>query len=233
MAREASGSAPARAATRGSDRATAPDLVGGYLRAQRERSGIGVRELAVRIGVSPSLISQVERGKSRPSVGTLYAISEELGLSLDQMLRELGGDGPKGSDGEAERSIVRKGSGAVFELGSGVLWERLTEERGADVDFLQVSYDVGGASTLDATLVRHSGREYGYVLRGQLGVTVGFETHELGAGDAISFDSALPHRLFNAGSSPVQGIWLVLGRGQSDRRVLRRRDKNGGSDGSP
>jgi len=52
--------------------------VGTRLRAYRERAGIGVRELARRVGVSPSMISQIETGKTQPSVSTLYAVVSEL-----------------------------------------------------------------------------------------------------------------------------------------------------------
>jgi transcriptional regulator with XRE-family HTH domain len=55
------------------------------LRAERERRNISVRELARRLQVSPSAISQIERGIARPSVATLYAIVAELGLSLDEL----------------------------------------------------------------------------------------------------------------------------------------------------
>ena len=47
--------------------------VGPRLRARREERGVSLRELARRLGVSPSALSQIETGKSRPSVGTLYA----------------------------------------------------------------------------------------------------------------------------------------------------------------
>jgi uncharacterized cupin superfamily protein len=54
------------------------------------------------------------------------------------------------------------------------------------------------------------------VLRGILEVTVGFETSRVGPGDAISFDSTLPHRLANRGPEPVEAVWLVIGRHSPD-----------------
>ena len=50
------------------------------------------------------------------------------------------------------------------------------------------------------------------MLRGRLGVTVGFEDYELGPGDSISFDSTVPHRLHNEGDETVEAVWVVLGR---------------------
>jgi mannose-6-phosphate isomerase-like protein (cupin superfamily) len=80
------------------------------------------------------------------------------------------------------------------------------------VDFLHTTYEVGGASTPDESLMRHDGREYGYVMSGTLGVQIGFDEYELSPGDSIAFDSTLPHRLFNAGDVRVHAIWLVVGR---------------------
>jgi transcriptional regulator with XRE-family HTH domain len=57
--------------------------LGPRLRRVREDRGLSVRELARRISCSPSLISQIERGLSAPSVGILYALASELRTSLD------------------------------------------------------------------------------------------------------------------------------------------------------
>jgi transcriptional regulator with XRE-family HTH domain len=59
--------------------------VGAHLRARREEQGVSLRELARRLQISPSALSQIETGKSRPSVGTLYAIVSELRMSLDEL----------------------------------------------------------------------------------------------------------------------------------------------------
>ena len=108
--------------------------------------------------------------------------------------------------------VVRPEERHVIDLASGVRWERLTSHQHEDVDFLHVIYDVGGSSAGDTMMMRHPGREYGYVLSGYLGVQLGFEEHKLGPGDSIAFDSTQPHRLWNLGEEPVHGIWFVVGR---------------------
>ena len=77
--------APSRTGTPRTASGNALDIVGTRVREERLRQKIGVRELARRVGVSASLISQVELGKASPSVGTLYAIVNELGISLDEL----------------------------------------------------------------------------------------------------------------------------------------------------
>ena len=198
------------------------DGIGERLRDERVKVGLSQRELARRLGLSASLVSQIESGQSKPSVGTLYAIVTELDLSLDRLMR--GDDYPATSgNGAAHRStgpgpVVHPDERKAVELASGVRWEQLTGEAEGEVDFIEAIYEVGGASTPDESLMRHHGREYGYVVSGKLGVQFGFEEHDLGPGDSIAFDSSLPHRLFNKGDVPVHAIWFVLGREADDRR---------------
>ena len=191
------------------------DGIGGRLRQERNKAGISQRELARRLGLSASLISQLESGLSKPSVGTLYAIVTELNLSLDRLIR--GDDyeaSPEATAGNDRRShpLVHPRDRQSIELDSGVRWEELTATSEQGVDFLFAVYEVGGASTPDESLMRHHGREYGYVISGTLGIRIGFQEYELNAGDSIAFDSTQPHRLFNKGDVPVQAIWFVVGR---------------------
>lgn len=196
-----------------------PEGIGARLRAEREARNISMRQLARRLDISPSALSQVETGTSRPSVRTLYAIVSELGLSLDEIFRPELKDGG-GRDGDGGVALVQGAeSRKVIELESGVRWERLTPMPDQAVDFLCVTYEVGGASSTSERLARHSGREYGLVMEGRLKITVGFESYELGPGDSISFDSTTPHRLVNEGDVPVRAVWFVTGRHGSDPRA--------------
>lgn len=199
------------------------DGIGDRLRTERTKAGISQRELARRLGLSASLISQLESGLSKPSVGTLYAIVTELDLSLDKLLRgdenAVRNDSESGSSGQNGRGspLVHPERRKVIDLASGVRWEQLTADTEEGVDFLHAIYEVGGASTPDESLMRHHGREYGYVVSGKMGIQLGFELFELEPGDSIAFDSTEPHRLFNMGEEPVHAIWFVVGRGADER----------------
>ncbi|MBX5470574.1 MAG: cupin domain-containing protein [Thermoleophilaceae bacterium] len=200
-------------------RGPSPSAVGERVRQRRLDLGLSIRELARRLSVSPSLISQIERGKATPSVGTLYAITSELGISLDALFSEPG-DGPitgLATDGSHPPAsgldpVVRPGERKRIALASGVRWERLTRSADPEVDFLYVTYEPGGASCEEGVLMRHAGKEYGHVLSGRLAVTVGFDEYLLGPGDSISFESTSPHRLATVGHEPVHAIWIVVGR---------------------
>jgi transcriptional regulator with XRE-family HTH domain len=193
--------------------------IGGRLRDVRVKAGISQRELARRLGLSPSLISQLESGLSKPSVGTLYAIVTELNASLDHIIRgDNGATSEVRSDQRAARSpLVHPNERKAVELGSGVRWEQVTRDTEQGIDFLYAIYEVGGASTPDESLMRHHGHEYGYVISGTLGIQLGFDRYELGPGDSIDFESTQPHRLHNIGDQPVHAIWLVIGRGADTR----------------
>jgi transcriptional regulator with XRE-family HTH domain len=201
------------------------DGVGQRLRSERERRGLSLRELARRLEISPSALSQIETGRSRPSVGTLYAIVSELDMSLDELFGSQRAATATSRAAEAEGSgatlVQRRDTRKGIDLESGVRWERLTPTAEQDADFLYVVYEVGGASSREGTHMRHMGREYGVVLSGRLRVTIGFdEEHELAPGDSIAFESSRPHRLENAGDEPVEAIWFVVGRSHSDARKV-------------
>jgi len=58
-------------------------------------------------------------------------------------------------------------------------------------------------------MLQHAGTEFGYLIEGELELTVGFDVVTLRAGDAIGFDSAMPHLLSNRTDELARGIWFV------------------------
>ncbi|HEX6868532.1 MAG TPA: XRE family transcriptional regulator [Candidatus Limnocylindrales bacterium] len=213
-------------------RAGRPDYpeMGERLREARQARGLSLRTLAERLGVSPSLISQIETGRANPSVSTLYAIAAELDVSLDELLFNdrrqpepaapaRAGAGAAGTMAPAH-PLQRAADRHAIRLASGVLWERLTTQSEPGVEFLHVTYEVGGASSPLDAFQRHPGHEWGYVLSGRLQVRIGFDEYVLEPGDAISINSSIPHRLATLGDEPVHAIWFVLGRAQFDAQTL-------------
>jgi transcriptional regulator with XRE-family HTH domain len=195
-----------------------PSQIGPRLREQRERLGMSLREIARRVGVSASLISQIERDKVNPSVSTLWALARELGLNMGDLFDEETGAGDSRPHGAGSTPVVTPEQRAVINLASGVIWERLTPERDPSIEFLRVTYDAGSESCPADSLITHGGREYAFVISGQLGVRVGFDEYYLEPGHSITFDATSPHRLWAIGDEPVEAVWVVVGR-QSDRRL--------------
>jgi DNA-binding XRE family transcriptional regulator/quercetin dioxygenase-like cupin family protein len=209
--------------------------LGPRLRQVREERGLSARELARRVGCSASLISQIERGVSAPSVGVLYALATELGASLDHLFGV--GPGPGAVTGPVAGSLAGSVAGslagsvagsvagglpdghglvqhaasrAVIDLASGVRWERLTPRSDGRTDFLEVIYQPDGHSTDERRALRHDGYEYGLILSGTLQANVGFDRLELGPGDSIAFDSSIPHEYWNRTDRDVRAVWVVV-----------------------
>jgi transcriptional regulator with XRE-family HTH domain/quercetin dioxygenase-like cupin family protein len=214
--------------------------LGHRIREERVRQGTSLRGLAREVGVSASMISQIETAKTQPSVSTLYAITSALGISIEDLFTPPEGAAatppvtpevpPAPPDVPAARPatvlealgsmrgtrlgpLVRPDERRVLTLDTGVTWEMLGELPSRSVDFLRITYPPGGSSSSSGGLMRHPGSEYGIVLAGELILTLGFDEVHLRPGDAISFESTTPHRYRNDGTQPAVGIWFVLERG--------------------
>ena len=192
--------------------------IGERIRTERARKGISLRSLARSVGLSPSLISQIETGKCQPSVSTLYAITTALGVSVQDVFGEASVPGgqvtvparlPRGEAGESGGPVVCPAQREVLEFDSGVIWQRLGRVPGSHVDFLLVSYAPGGCSSPAGRLMQHPGTEYGYLIQGELTVALGRRSHRLTTGDAVSFASVTPHSYRNEGAVPAVGVWFV------------------------
>jgi transcriptional regulator with XRE-family HTH domain len=188
--------------------------IGRRLAAYRAERGLRVAELAREIGVTPSLISQIERGQSRPSVSTLFALAQALDVPVDAFFREAAAAGqpeppPEPDQPPAEaRYVVRQGNRATIDIEGGVRWERLTPETMAHLDFFELVYGPGAES--NPTLYSHPGTEMVLMLSGSLDITVGFETSRLAPGDSMRFPSSLPHRYANPGQTEARAVTVIM-----------------------
>lgn len=186
----------------------ATESIGERLRAARLARGLSLRGLAQSLGVSASLISQIETGKTQPSVSTLYAIVTTLGISIDDLLDV----GPAvASPAPAAPIVQRRSENPLLEMENGVRWERLAVGEGT-AEALLVTYEPGAASSVEGRLMRHAGTEYALILEGRLTLQVEFDTFTLEAGDSLHFDSSRPHMYSNRSSRVARGVWFVAGR---------------------
>lgn len=210
--------------------AAAGDLagdIGRRLAAYRGERGLRVAELAREIGVTPSLISQIERGQSRPSVSTLFALAQALDVPVDAFFREpaavslpdaaspapAADPRPPGAAGLGQhlaeaRYVVRQGNRATIDIEGGVRWERLTPETMPHLDFFELVYGPGAES--NPTLYSHPGTEMVLMLSGTLDISVGFETYRLAPGDSMEFPSSLPHRYANPGHTEARAVTVIM-----------------------
>jgi DNA-binding XRE family transcriptional regulator/quercetin dioxygenase-like cupin family protein len=207
--------------------------IGRRLAAHRGQRGMRVAELAREVGVTPSLISQIERGLSRPSVSTLFAIAQALDVPVDAFFREPqpppaagahpggppGPGGPRDAGGRSPagpghappaegRYVVRRGGRAVIDIEGGVRWERLTRATLDHLDFFELVYQPGAES--HPRQYTHPGTEMVLVMSGCLEITIGFERYRLEPGDSIDFPSSMPHRYVNPGAETARAVTVIL-----------------------
>lgn len=206
------------------------DRIGQALRQARLERKQSLRSVASAAGISASLLSQVESGKSQPSVSTLYALVSYLGVSLDELLGIGSGRSKQAAPdettagasvehpvtGATSEVVQRAANNPVLEMANGVRWERLAVGGRSDVDALLVTYDPGAASSVDRKLMRHAGIEYAYLFSGTLTLLLDFDRHLVTAGDSLCFDSTRPHMYANQGDEPARGVWFVSGRHDLD-----------------
>ena len=195
------------------------------IREERRGRGMTLRELARRIGMTPSHLSKIERELANPSVGALWMISDELGIPMADF---FAGEHP-GSKGMQPARVTVFPPTSTYESGlssfvltpavdpegresikmAGVEFQRLTPHDDATIEFMEVRHEVGAG---DAEPYHHRGREYGLVLQGRLLAEIGFGKYTLDPGWSIAFDSSSPHRVLNVGDEPAVAIWVVVGR---------------------
>ena len=201
------------------------DNLGARLKLLRLDAGLSLRELARQAEVSPSFVSQIENGKSQPSVATLYTFSRLLNVPVDELFGEDAATGEPGAPSETDPatawhasesatrvSIVHPSHRPRLDMAAGVEWERLAATPERAVNFMKIRYAPGASSTDNGEPVSHEGYEYGYVLAGELEVTVGEEKFLLNVGESLGFDSRIMHSLRNPGDVDFEGIWFVHGR---------------------
>lgn len=222
------------------------DNLGSRLKNIRLKAGLTLRQLARKANVSPSFVSQIENGKSQPSVATLYVFAQLLDVSIDELFDPRGSEPPRPTpvNGRAPNghanpsdawhpseyanrvSVVHPSHRSSLTMAEGVVWERLAATPEHAVNFMKITYAPGATSTAGGDLVSHDGYEYGYVLKGTLEIVVGSETFTLHEGESMGFDSTIPHVLRNVGKGQFEGIWFVHGRPparKETRRTAKRR----------
>jgi transcriptional regulator with XRE-family HTH domain len=177
------------------------DQVGEEIRRLRRSRGISIAELAQRIDRSVGFVSQIERGRSRPSLKDLYAISVGLGVQIGWFLLD------QALPPERERGvIVRAHNRRKYEQG-GIATEALSPYLGEDLELMMSTLQPG--ARFEERVAMHKGREAGFVLKGSLEMWIDGECFELKEGDSYTFLTSKPHWSRNTGDSETVLVWVV------------------------
>jgi transcriptional regulator with XRE-family HTH domain len=179
-------------------------VLGTKLRHARTIRGMRLSDLAAVSGCSESLLSKIENGKAIPSLNTLHGLAKGLGLTIAKLLSD---------DAVPKGIVMREGQRPVLSrIGLG----------GYGVDGVETELLIpfGADSALQATLLhvqpgarsdglrQHEGDEVGYIVSGQITLTVDGDSYFLKAGDAFFFPSMRPHGIANPGNSATVIVWV-------------------------
>ena len=176
-----------------------PDYkIGAKVREARLTAHLKLEELAKRSGLSKALLSRIENDKITPSIGSLHDLAVALGTNLSGFFNN-------GKDREPQVSL-RKGERHVIQMKDGSTIENCIPFGGTHLlqCFLMIQEPGGQAQGI----VTHYGEEVGYVLEGELELTLNGAAYRLKAGDSFNFRSEEPHTHRNPGKSRVVVLWV-------------------------
>lgn len=176
--------------------------IGGKLRRLRLRKKMGLVELGRHTTLSPALLSKIETGKIVPTLPTLMRIAMVFSVGLDFFFSR--------EDSRRPVAVVRRRDRQRFpdEAGSkraAYHFESL-DYPAVEKRFNTYLAQFHAVGESDSRRHAHEGAELVYVLRGNLGVTIRGEENLLGEGDAVYFDSGLPHSYRRVGRGPCEAV---------------------------
>jgi transcriptional regulator with XRE-family HTH domain len=189
--------------------------IGQRLRQLRRGQNLTLRALAQQVGVTGSLISQIETGQVNPSVDTLYGLAGALGVPATCFFETAEQHARHGTRGEntVNDFVVHPDDRRCIELANGVTWHSLLPTERSDLEFCEVCYPPGSVSA--PTMEQHTGYHCLVVLEGTLTVQLSFMDYRLVAGDSIAFQATSPHQLRNEGPKPVRAVLVLMQRAPS------------------
>jgi transcriptional regulator with XRE-family HTH domain len=184
--------------------------LGGEIRALRQSCRLSAVALARRCGVSPSLISQVERGLTAPSLEVLWAIAKALDVPIGTFFQPTEIDTASAEEAgrlPAKAVVVRADRRKRLGLTPSLTYQLLSPDLQHRIELVWVEFRPGEEGPLEPFV--HAGEEQMVVIQGEMHVWIGDEVYVLGPGDAITFDSAIPHRAGNRGTQPAMIIAAI------------------------
>ena len=174
-------------------------LLGRRIRRIRQEKNLTLKQIEAKVGVSATHISEIERGKTSPTIGALEKISTALEVPPSHLI-----DIPP----VAEFRSRRRAELPSLHMRDGSVHIQSVTSREATSEMSIFFATIEGSGVVD-TVVGHRGEEFCYVLHGFLEVSVDGQPHVLRRGDSIHFKASQTHHVRNLSSEPVRTLWAV------------------------
>lgn len=173
--------------------------IGAKVQEFRKARGMSLRELAAKVSLSPSMLSQVENNSVNPSINTLKNIAEALQVPLFKFFKD---------EPLKDKLIVRKGQYKIIgKEGEEVLYKLLTPDVSGMIEFFLMEIPAGVASA--DVPHEHTGEEVSFVISGETDIYLSGEIYHLREGDGIKIPPFSPHRWINRSEKTVKVIFAV------------------------
>ena len=174
--------------------------VGRETRRWRQTRGLTLAQVGERSGLNVGYLSQIENGKAVPSLEALAAIAGALDVPPAWLLL----------DSTAPPRVVREGERPRSPGPGGSLISEVDAGTSRDVCILEVVAPAGHATGIHA----HAGDEHHVVLSGRWRMSQGDHVIEMGPGDYLAWDPAVPHDVKNVGDVPGRILVIYPRRGR-------------------
>jgi transcriptional regulator with XRE-family HTH domain len=179
------------------------EQMGALLRALRLEQGLTLKGLADGCDVSTSFLSQAERGLCSVSIPTLERICAALGVTLSEFFARVG---PTSSAVETVPTVLRSEEQHAVSLSDASIKYRVLSRDFPGRLFEVVIGEIPTGYVYPPA--SHDGEEFGYVLYGQLRLTLGEEEYVLRPGDSYHFGPYALHGYEAVGDEPVRLLWV-------------------------
>lgn len=164
--------------------------VGALVLQLRKDAGASIGSLAADAGLSPGLLSQIERGHGNPSLTTLIKLSQALKVPVGRFFN---------TQDQGGALVRRKDRRRLDVAEDNLVYELLTPHMHGQLGMLRAQIGAGWDNE-DAPF-KHPGEECVTVLQGQLHVCINGIGYDLAEGDSLTYDSSLPHWYRNSTSA--------------------------------
>lgn len=177
------------------------NIVGINLKRMREEKGISLRDLAKKVGVTASFLSQIETAKTSPSLSTLKKIADNLETTVGRLV----GEEPQKENGPVVTENDRR---SIKQIGKDVKMFLLSTPN-SNHQMEPLLFELKANASSGEAVYHHYGQEFVLVLKGAIEISLNDKEYILKKGDSIYFNSNTPHSFRNLHKGTTEALWVV------------------------
>lgn len=176
--------------------------IGEKLKKSRNEKGMSLRELAMKVELSASFLSQIEQGKASPSIENLKKIANTLDVRVSYLIED--------EDDEIKNiQYIKENEMRYLESRGSNIRMALLMPSNKEKNMEPIIYEIGINGESGRDFYSHGGEEFIYIIEGELDVYIADKKYKLFKGDSLYFKSHLQHRFKNTSKKQVKALWVV------------------------